>query len=108
MSIQVNQNVVSGMPTFSVTTSFGGVMPAIASPACLSEADSAPWTNRVPQHEPWPRTLMGNNSSNTPNNESDYNTNHNPQFIDDGGIGSESINVVEGMDKLSRGQFWRR
>lgn len=108
MSIQVNQNVISGMPSFTPKTSFGGVMPAIASPACLSDADSAPWTNRTPQHEPWTRTLQGNNSSNSPNIESQYNTQHSPQFIDDGGTGSKSINRVEGTDVLPRGQFWRR
>lgn len=108
MTIQVNESVITGMPAFPLSGVYDAILPKIASSACLSEADSSPWTNRVPQHEPWPRTLMGNNSSNSPNNESEYNTNHNPQFIDDGGTGSESINVVEGTDKIVRGQFWRR
>jgi len=108
MTIQVNQNVVSGLPPIGLDPVYASSMPKVASPACLSEADSAPWTNRTPQHEPWPRTLQGNNSSNSPNNESEYNTSHNPQFTDDGGTGSESINRVEGTDTLQRGQFWRR
>jgi len=108
MSLQVNQNVVNGLNPIPVENYYFPTLPKVANPACLSEADNAPWTNRVPQHEPWPRTLMGNNSSNSPNNESQYNTSHVPQFVDDGGEGSHSINRVEGTDVIQRGQFWRR
>jgi hypothetical protein len=108
MTIQVNQAVVAGPPAFPIDNYYIPTLPKAAAVACLSEADSAPWTNRVPQHEPWPRGLMGNNSANSPNMESEFNTAHNPQFVDDGGTGSQSINRVEGTDTLERGQFWRR
>jgi hypothetical protein len=108
MTIVVNQSVVTGLQPFPVDPVYGASMPKIASPACLSDADSAPMTNRVPQHEPWPRGLMGNSTTNGPSDQSEYNTGHEPQFTDDGGTGSHSINRVEGEDTLDRGQFWRR
>lgn len=105
--IVVNNSVVTGMPSFPTGAFPAPVVPATA---CLSAASSAPWTNRVPDHEPWPRTMMGNTAgSNTQNDECNYNTGHNPQFTDDnGGIGSYSINRVEGTDTITRNQFWRR
>jgi hypothetical protein len=108
MSIVVNDGVVNGMPAFPIDPVYNSSMPKIASPACLSNADSAPMTNRVPQHEPWARGLMGNSSTNSPSDQSEYNTGHEPQFTDDGGTGSQSINRVEGEDTIQRGQFWRR
>ena len=109
MSIVVNKNVINNRPNPGLDPVFGASVPKLADSACLSDADSAPWTNRVPAHEPWPRTLMGNNSSNSPNNECGYNTKHNPQFVDDGGgNASESINRIEGTDRIDRNQFWRR
>jgi hypothetical protein len=47
--------------------------------------------------------------ANAPNDESERNTSHNPQFVDDGGgIGSQSIGRVEGETTIQRGEFWRR
>lgn len=110
MTLEVNKDVVTGLAPFPVDNSYLSAMPKIATPACLSNVENAPWTNRVPQHEPWARTLMGNTEgANTANDESLRNTSHNPQFVDDGGgIGSKSIGRVEGTETLDRGEFWRR
>jgi hypothetical protein len=107
--ISINENVVTGFTPINLGSSYAGVLPTAATPSCLSFTDAAPWTNRVPAHEPWPRTMMGDTpSANSPNPECKYNTSHNPQFVDDGGESSKSINRVEGIDILPRGQFWRR
>lgn len=74
-----------------------------------SDAGFALWTNRVPQHEPWPRTLMVDTPNlNKETNEHEYNINHNPQFNDDSPVGSKKINRVEGEEVIPRGKFWRR
>lgn len=67
------------------------------------------WTNRVPQHEPWPRTMMVDDPNlNTESDQPDYNTNHFPQFDDTSEAGSKKINRVEGEEVIPRGKFWRR
>jgi hypothetical protein len=109
MSVEVNQAVVTGFKPFNLDGYYFPNLPTFAKPACLSNVEQAPWTNRVPQHEPWPRTLMSNTSPNAPSDEFLFNTNHNPQFVDDGGgTGSESINRVDGSTTVPRGTFWRR
>lgn len=109
MTLKVNESVVSGLQPFPLDSIYSSVIPKFASPSSLSSAENAPWTNRVPQHEPWPRTLMGNDHApNSTNDQSEYNTHHNPQFEDDGGKASENIGRVEGQDTLDRGPFWRR
>lgn len=109
MTIKVNESVVNGFQPFPLDGIYSSVIPKFASPSSLSEAENAPWTNRVPEHEPWPRTLMANDQGiNSKTDQCDYNTHHNPQFEDDGGAASESINRVEGQDTLDRGPFWRR
>jgi hypothetical protein len=108
MTIQVNQSVVTGLPPFPIDAYYTPSLPTIANPACLSQADVAPWTNRVPSHEPWPRTLMCNTTTNAPTDQPEYNTAHEPQFVDDGGQASQSINRVEGEQTITRNQYWRR
>lgn len=109
MTLEVNQDVSTGLAPFPVDPVYQAFMPKIATPACLSQADNAPWTNRVPAHEPWARVLMGNDTTNAPSDQSGYNTGHEPQFVDDGGgTASESIGRVEGEETIDRGQFWRR
>jgi hypothetical protein len=110
MTVQVNQSVVSGFVQPQLPDYLTGSIPVFAQPACLSNVQQAPWTNRVPAHEPWPRTLMGDTvGANDANDECERNTSHNPQFVDDGGgIGSQSIGRVEGTITIQRGEFWRR
>lgn len=109
MTIQVNAAIINAIGDFPLDSTYASVMPTLASVSCLSDADSAPWTNRVPTHEPWPRTMSQNTTTNAVSDQCDYNTAHEPQFVDDGGgIGSYSINRVEGEDTITRNQFWRR
>lgn len=109
MTVKINESVVTGLAAFPLDSFYFPSLPKFASPACLSNVEQAPWTNRVPQHEPWARTLMGDTeSANGPNDESMRNTTHNPQFVDDGGSASESIGRIEGTDVIERGEFWRR
>lgn len=69
----------------------------------------AVWTNRVPQHEPWPRTLMVNTEGvNAPTDEHELNTRHNPQFTTDSEEGRKQIGKVDGETEYTRGPFWRR
>jgi hypothetical protein len=73
-------------------------------------AEIAPWTNRVPQHEPWPRVVM-QDSDDSVNAENDgylNNVDWIEQFDDEGQAGREDVGVVEGDETIERGQFWRR
>ena len=79
--------------------------PRQAARAAYSEAQFAVWTNRVPQHEPWPRTLMVDTEGlNGPSEEHHSNTRHNPQYDED----HKDAGRVEGEDIIIRGPFWRR
>jgi len=50
------------------------------------------WTDRVPQHEPWARTMTKNDFT------------HDPEYSYD----SPNVNKIERGVGISRGQFWRR
>jgi Membrane proteins related to metalloendopeptidases len=79
--------------------------PRQAGRAYYSEAQFALWTNRVPQHEPWPRVMMGDTLHiNAPSEECDRNTRHNPQYDEN----HKDVGRVEGEDEIKRGPFWRR
>jgi hypothetical protein len=75
-----------------------------------SGAQISIWTNRVPNHEPWPRTLM--QDSNDPVNESNTGYKNNvawiPQFDNNNVAGRQPIGRVEGDVTIDRGIFWRR
>lgn len=71
----------------------------------------APWTNRKPQHEPWPRVMMID--SDDPVNEMSDGPSNNVDWVDQydnvtSPEGREPIGKTEGNDTLDRGQFWRR
>lgn len=73
-------------------------------------AEIAPWTNRVPDHEPWPRVLK-QDSDDTVNEKNDgYKNNVDwiNQFDDETDEGAEQIGVIEGDEEIDRGMFWRR
>jgi len=74
----------------------------------------APWTNRVPQHEPWPRVMM-QDSDDTENEQNDGYVNNvdwveqYDNIVRDGDpSGREPIGKVEGDEEIERGLFWRR
>lgn len=86
-----------------------GYMPRQAATAVPSNSGPAVWTNRVPGHEPWPRTLMGNTKdNNASSDEHEYNTRHEPQLSDSSEEGSKLIGRLEGEETIERGPFWRR
>jgi hypothetical protein len=108
--IIINQSVVSGFNGFNVPSYYYSVIPQPAATACLSNAEQAPLVNRQPQHEPWPRTLLGDTpGANDANDESLRNTKQNPQYNNDGTFeGSFPIGRVEGTVTIQRGNLWRR
>lgn len=83
-------------------------LPKAADVACLSGAKKAVWTNRVPQHEPWPRTLMADSTVDTQTDDYKKNVHHNPQYSNVGESGRKPIGKVEGDETITRGKFWRR
>lgn len=69
------------------------------------------WTNRVPQHEPWPRVLE--QSSDQPVNAQNTGYQNNVQWVDQFSNGADEasaqpIGRVEGNVVIDRGMFWRR
>lgn len=79
--------------------------PRQAAVASYSEAQFAVWTNRVPLHEPWPRTLMVDSENlNEKTDEHTRNTRHNPQYDAD----HKDVGRVEGDETTERGPLWRR
>lgn len=75
----------------------------------VSNIALALWTNRVPDHEPWPRTLMCDTPDlNALSDEPEANVNHNPQLTDTSEEGSKNIGRIEGEETIERGPFWRR
>ncbi len=108
--ISINSNVVNGYKGLKVPSYYYSVIPAPAASACLSQAKQAPLVNRQPEHEPWPRTLLGDTpGANDMNDEYLRNTKQNPQYDDDGTFaGSYPIGRVEGNTTIARGNLWRR
>lgn len=84
-------------------------IPRLPGKSTYSEAQRAVWTNRVPQHEPWPRMMMVDTKHiNAPTDEHEQNVNHNPQFDNDNYEAANNINRVFGDEVVERGPFWRR
>lgn len=89
---------------------FINVQPPFAQKSCLSLTEISPWTNRVPQHEPWPRVLKQDKGDEL-NEENDGYTNNVDwidQYDNENPEGLEPIGVIEGDEKIDRGPFWRR
>jgi len=74
------------------------------------ETKIAPWTNRVPKHEPWPRVLMQDTDDtvNAPNEGYTNNVDWVEQFDNVGEAGRKPVGVTEGDEDVTRGPFWRR
>jgi hypothetical protein len=70
----------------------------------------APWTNRVPQHEPWPRTMKQDATDpvNATNDGYKNNVDWVNQFDNKGESGRKPIGKTEGDETIERGLFWRR
>lgn len=107
--MEVNQNVVTGFQEFDMPPSQKSVAPKYASPACLSEAQLALWTNRVPQHEPWPRVMKVDETINKQSDEINKNVRHTDQYDNTTSPdGLQPIGRVEGTETIDRGPLWRR
>lgn len=77
--------------------------------ARTQDINYAIWTNRVPQHEPWARSMMVDTKDlNKTTTEHTYNTSHNPQLDPDNEAGAKLLGRLDGDDEISRGPFWRR
>lgn len=109
--MEINQKVVSGFEPFDLESFYIPFVPIYAKQACLSEAMQALWTNRVPDHEPWPRVMKGdtNPPPNEENEEYKQNVHHYDQYDNKTSPeGLEPIGKVEGDEVIDRNQFWRR
>lgn len=109
--MEVNQSVVDGFTQFDISSTQLAVTPAYASLACLSVAMQALWTNRIPQHEPWPRVMKGDTSPppNSMNDEYTKNVHHIDQYDNvTSPAGLQPIGRVEGDETIERGELWRR
>lgn len=83
--------------------------PVPASPSAYSMAPFALWTNRVPQHEPWARVMLLDETTNEPTSGVEHNVNHVPQYDDDGTEDhSGQIGKNDGLQVYNRNPFWRR
>lgn len=90
---------------------FENVQPPVASFSEVSGTEISPWTNRVPDHEPWPRVMKqdSGHEQNTKNNGyldnvdwiDQYDNVTNPN-------GLKPIGKVEGDEEIERGILWRR
>lgn len=89
-----NTNVNSGGDYIvtAATVHHNGPTAEVAQSATVANAQPAMWTNRVPAHEPWPRTMTKTDFTHAP--EHTY-------F-------SKLVNKVERGRTFVRGLFWRR
>lgn len=108
--MRINQNVTIP-PDYGLSSEYIAYCPKYASVACLSDAMQALWTNRVPQHEPWPRVMKGDTTppANAKNDEYTKNIHHNDQYDNiSSPEGLQPIGRVEGDEDIPRKDFWRR
>lgn len=89
---------------------FENVQPPFAKKSKLSFTEIAPWTNRVPQHEPWPRVLKQDKGDevNTENDGYLNNVDWIDQYNNEGESGRKPIGKIEGDEEIERGKLWRR
>lgn len=106
--MEVN-NDVTIEPDFNLSPAQQGISPIYASMACLSKSLIAPWTNRVPEHEPWPRQLsIDTEHLNSDTDEYKRNVRHKQQHDPRTDAGKKNINKLDGDFTIKRGDYWRR
>jgi len=105
-----NEFVIKEFDAFDTALDFSDVQPPLAVESTLSLAEIAPWTNRVPRHEPWPRVMKqdGGDTENEINEGYKDNTDWVDQYDNVTPEGREPIGVVEGDFENDRGPLWRR
>ena len=83
--------------------------PKRAAPTEESLTSLALWTNRMPMHEPWPRVLLVDETTNDSTDNYHKNVNHKPQIADNHTEEtSGKIGRLEGDEITERNPFWRR
>lgn len=83
--------------------------PRMAAVALESGVTGALLPNRIPQHEPWDRSMLVNTRHiNEPTDEIHFNTRLNPQFDAESEEGAKQLGRVFGEETTERGPFWRR
>lgn len=87
--MNINENASGNLVQTATTIHENGPAAAAAKPA---DAKPAKWTHRVPQHEPWARTMTKDDFSHDP--ELKYEDNN--------------VNRVERGRNITRGLYWRR
>lgn len=105
----INEDIVKDFENYD--SRFSNVQPPFAEKSCLSLTEISPWTNRVPEHEPWPRVLK-QDQGDVVNEENDGYTN-NVDWIDQydnesSPEGLQPIGRIEGDEEIERGPLWRR
>lgn len=111
--------IVTYINTLAAFHSLPGIIPvpqpvsadSMLSPSfTITEAEISPWTNRVPDHEPWPRVLMidGDDTQNDEGTGYLDNVDWVVQYDNMGNRGREPIGKIEGDEEIERGDFWRR
>lgn len=110
---QVLAVILTGKQSGSGSTIPVGPSPISGNPATADESDAeiSIWTNRVPQHEPWPRVMK--QDSDDPINAMNSGYKNNVDWIDQydnvtSPAGLQPIGRVEGDQTIERGTFWRR
>lgn len=98
-----NQTSEGSSPTIS------SYRPRMAAIAPKSGAIGALLPNRMPEKEPWPRSMLVNTAFiNGPTDEIEYNSRLNPQLDPDSKEGAQLIGRLEGDIEIPRNPFWRR
>lgn len=99
-------NTTTYRPSAGGISDYAPPAATISSPASIQ---FAPWPNRRPDHEPWPRQLLVDQTVNQETDSYNRNVNQNPQYSDDGREDtSGNIGKVDGNVVYDRGPFWRR
>lgn len=104
----INQEIIIDFENYA--EDYEDVQPIFAEKSALSLTEISPWTNRVPEHEPWPRVMKQNDEEqNEMNDEYKRNTRHIDQFDNESSPeGRQPIGRVEGDEEIERGPLWRR
>jgi uncharacterized protein (DUF2345 family) len=88
----INMNASGDYVVTAATVHHNGPSAAVATSASPPSEQPAKWTNRVPTHEPFARTMTANDFTHEPEV---------PYF-------SDLVNRIERGRKIIRGLFWRR
>lgn len=102
----VRPDIMNGEPPVGVASDYAPRQAEISRPSLTL---FAPWPNRRPDHEPWPRQLVVDSTVNEKTDNYLRNVNQYPQYADDDQEDhAGQIGRVEGDETIERGDFWKR